>query len=352
MDDKYALDSHKLHLHPERVAQWLRDKDEWETAKAIYPIYVEVSPVGGCNHSCLMCGVDYVLEANAAAGKIPQLDPGIFGAALLEMGRAGVKSLMFAGAGEPTLYKPLNSMTRTATLAGIDVALTTNGILLDKVDVAQMTWVKISFNGGTREAYEAVHKANKGDYDRVTANIRDAVNRAGKCTIGMQMVLLPENAHTVDDFKRLSDELKVEYAVIKPFSQHHFSVNKQYAKFDPRAIKIVDQGRLLVRRKAMEAVSSEIPYDKCLATPHFWAYISENGDVYGCSAYLLDERFNYGNINKHTFKEIWEGEKRHESWRYIREDLDISECRQSCRMDSVNRYLTQVVNGVPHGNFI
>jgi radical SAM protein with 4Fe4S-binding SPASM domain len=197
-----------------------------------------------------------------------------------------------------------------------------------------------------------VHKAKPGDYDRVTANIRDAVSRRGNCTIGMQMVLVPENAKTVDDFKRLADTLKVEYAVLKPFSQHRFSVNKEYATFDPRQIKITDHGRTIVRRNAMDAVTSEIPYHKCLATPNFWAYLSERGDVYGCSAYLLDDRFRYGNINDETFEQIWTGEKRQESWRYVREELDISECRQSCRMNEVNKYLTGVVEGLPHRNFI
>ena len=94
-------------------------------------------------------------------------------------------------------------------------------------------------------------------------------------------------------------------------------------------------------------------YKKCNATPFFWAYIMANGDVYGCSAYLLDEKFMYGNINELAFKEVWEGARREENFRYVRDKLDIKHCRINCRMDEVNRYLFNLQEDqIEHVNFI
>ena len=76
-----------------------------------------------------------------------------------------------------------------------------------------------------------------------------------------------------------------------------------------------------------------------------------SGDVYSCSAYLLDERFRLGNINQAGFQDIWEGELRHANWRLVTQELDIHECRLNCRMDKANRYLAQF-GRVPNVNFV
>ena len=93
-------------------------------------------------------------------------------------------------------------------------------------------------------------------------------------------------------------------------------------------------------------------YKKCHATPFFWAYVMASGDVYGCSAYLLDERFAYGNLNSQSFKEIWHSEQRRKNYQYIQHSLDISECRKNCRMDEVNSYLWDLKYPPAHVNFI
>lgn len=341
--DKFRIDGQKLQFHPKRVAQWLDGKEDWEKAKEIYPLYVEISPVGACNHRCTFCGVDYL------GYKSVMLDLDLLRMRLEEMGELGIKSVMYAGEGEPLLHKRINTMVLSAKVAGMDVSFTTNGVLLNKLEaIEECTWVKVSLNAGTRETYAKVHQTKESDFDKVIANLRDAVKRKGNCTIGAQMVLLPENENEVDTLKAIGEDIGLDYVVIKPYSQHKFSVTRQYENFIP----IVPQGtgKVIVRSESMQ--TKEIPYDKCQATPYMWAYIMATGDVYSCSAYLLDDRFNLGNINTQTFKEIWQGEKRRQNWEYVRNKLDIHECRVNCRMDKSNRYLTDLLNGVPHQNFI
>jgi len=62
-------------------------------------------------------------------------------------------------------------------------------------------------------------------------------------------------------------------------------------------------------------------------------------NVWGCSAYLGDDRFRYGNINEQTFEQIWTGELRKKNLRLVAQELDPEECRMNCRMDDINLYL-------------
>ena len=98
MNDIYSIDSHKLIFHPTRVSKWLESQNNWDKQKEIYPIYVEISPYGGCNHRCTFCGLDYMGYDKKS------LDYDVLKNTLTNMAENGVKSVMFAGEGEPLLF--------------------------------------------------------------------------------------------------------------------------------------------------------------------------------------------------------------------------------------------------------
>jgi len=353
MDD-WNIDSHKLHYHPERVAQWL-NADTWEKAKRVYPIYCEITTSAACNHRCSFCSVD-------AIGYPPDLlDADILAKRMAEAARLGIKSVMFAGTGEPLLHKRISDITRSAVHSGLDVSFTTNGVLLDKLEPVDLcTWIKISMNAGRKDTYAKVHKTKEADWDKVWDGIKNAVGRKGSCTIGVQCVVLPENVYEMRELARLCSDAGVDYLVLKPYSQGTFSLTHQYEDVDYRqmrayleAVKEFNTKTFKVIYRA-DSINQEIlkghSYDKCRATPFFWVYAMGNGDIFTCSAHLLDKRFCIGNINTQTFQEIWEGEKRRENWELMK-SFDIKQCRLNCRMEKPNRYLADF-SRMEHINFI
>src|SRR3990167_287702 len=122
MDNDWNIDSHKLHLHPHRVAQWL-DADTWDKAKKVMPIYWEITTSAACNHRCSFCSVD-------AIGYPPDLlDADMLADRMAEAAQLGVKSVMFAGTGEPLVHKRISDICAGAQAASLDYAFTTNGTL-------------------------------------------------------------------------------------------------------------------------------------------------------------------------------------------------------------------------------
>lgn len=355
--DKYLIDGHKLgyHRHKDRVERWFKTKI-WKKVKKIYPIYLEVSLFGSCNHNCIFCGLQGLEDRTSFIKKE------IIIKRVKEMGRLGVKSIMYAGEGEPLLHKGVAEIVSATKEVGIDVAFTTNGVFMEKIFhvLGDISWIKVSINAGTPNTYGIVHGNKIGDFEKVLENIKKAVllkrEKGYDCVIGAQIVVLPENK---DEIFRLAKRLSMigaDYLVIKPYSQHPLGGDNAFKIEDlgyeksrflvslERVEKYIfsKKFKVIVRHNAFRnIVSKEEHYDRCLSVPFFWGYVTARGDVYSCSVYLSDSRFKLGNINEQTFEEIWEGDKRRQNWEMMK-DFDTSNCRKGCRMDTCNRFLLNV----------
>ena len=354
--DPYRFDSHKLNFHPRRVADWLDGEN-------IFPLYLEISPAGSCNHRCTFCAKDYLEYRPRFLPLNPLLER------LAEMGQLGVRSIMYGGEGEPLLHGDIAAMVSGTRSAGIDVAMSSNGVMLTpplaERLLGEMSWLKLSINAGSADSYSRVHRADPGDFDRVCANLEAAaglVARHGwQCTLGVQTLLLPENAGELELLARRVKDAGARYLVIKPYSQHHKSQTRcydgldytPYLELEQRLAQYGDGGfDVIFRAHTMQKLQrSQRSYGRCQALP-FWAYVDAGGDLWGCNAFIGDDRFLYGNIIDSSFSNVWQGALRLRSQQYAAEELDPENCRRNCRMDEVNAYLWELTHPGPHVNFI
>ena len=346
--NQFRIDSHKLHLHPERVARWL-------AGEMVPPIYMEVSPSGGCNHRCSFCGMDFL------GYKSRLLPADVWKDRLTELGQIGLRSIMYAGEGEPFIHPRMPELTEATKKAGIDVAFTTNGVLLsppkaEKV-LSHTSWIKVSCNAGSAENYARIHSAKADDFNKVLRNLAEAVKirsaLKSSCTLGAQMVLLPENRHEAVMLAERVRDIGADYLVIKPYF-----VSRQSDKDTYLSLAYDDCGDLardlaaterpgfsvIFRREAMQRKVTRAPFSECRALP-FWGYVDAGGGFWGCLRHIGEPAFAYGNICETSFAEILAS-------RTVPTAFSIEDCHVNCRMDPVNHYLWALAHPGPHANFI
>lgn len=349
------VDSQKLIYHVSRVHEWLQGKD-------IYPIYIEISLFAGCNHRCIFCAFDFLQY------KPYSLDESCLKRFILEASKEGLKSILYSGEGEPLLHEDAADIIVLTKKAGIDVAVTTNGVLLDKEMakrlLGHLSWIRMSLNAGAKKTYSIIHGTKKDDFNIVINNIKEAVKIRNKnkysCTIGVQFLLLPQNYKEIVSLVQILTDIGVDYLIIKPYSQHPLSFNKIDPEFKYRNLLYLKEKlkryskkdfQIIFRQRAMEKISEKKPYKYCLGLP-FAAHITAEGDVYPCNNFIGKKEFIFGNICNEAFGNIRKGKTRNEIMDRIFTEWDTKNCRKSCRIDEINRYLWELINPINHVNFI
>lgn len=347
------IDGHKIHLHPEKVAQWLQTGD-------CYPIHIEIGATSRCNQNCIFCALDF------ARGK-SDINGEIMTSALEDMAKQGVKSVMFGGEGEPLLHKDLGLFVERARGYGLDVALTTNGVAFNRKLQEQclpyLSWVKFSVDAGTAEAYNIIHGVSTKHFERLFQNIFDSTELKKRdnldVVIGTQFLVLPQNANKTE-ITRVIEELekiKVDYISIKPYSDHPRSRKELVVSHEDWEIleetlenlKEKANLKIIFRKETRERIGEGHKYQECYGL-HFISLIDSKGDVIPCNLFYDMPEYTYGNLYKQSFREIWEGNQR----KKVLEELRIKgveKCRRGCRCDAGNYYLERLKKPQPHDNF-
>ncbi len=347
------MDSHKLIYHPRRVAEWL-------SGKQICPVEIEMGISSACNHRCIFCAVDYMeYKSNLLTLKV--LEPN-----MKLMGKKGVKSIIFAGEGEPLVNPEATEIINLAKKNGIDAAMSTNGVLFTEEKarycLKSLTWVRFSIAGATNATYEKIHQCNSEDLQKALKNMENAVkvkrDQNLNVTLGAQLLLLPENKHEVVALAKIIREIGFDYFTVKPFSQHPSSKAKltvDYSESEAIGKELLNYQtkdfKIYFRSQSIKNLGEEKPYDEC-AGMNFMTYIDATGNIYPCIVFMGRSDFILGNIYENTFDKIWESKSAND----IRNKFDAGfirkNCRKNCRLDEINKYLYALRHPGDHVNFI
>ena len=348
------FDGNKLLHHLDKV-------NAWNEGKEITPIYLAFSPTSYCNHHCVFCVYHYK-EFKPIFFPLPRYKQLVH-----EWSTLGIKSIFFAGDGDPLVNKNCAEMVKVTREAGIDIAVNTNGRLLNDTTIEtfvnDLSFIRISLNAGSAENYAKIHGTSQHDFNAVLTNIKKLVNlkreKQSDIIIGVQTLLLKENVHEIKKISSVLKDIGVNYFSVKPYLKHPEipyenkidHLHEVLEDFLNYGKEISDDHFTFVLRKALFQNSTSRKYKQCLSTP-FMIEIDALGDLYSCGPYIGNEDHKIGNIMNESFSQVWFSEKAIEKRKYVSCQVDVSKCMPFCRPDSVNEFLWQLKNPPAHVNYI
>lgn len=364
--DKRMMNSTKLLWHMDRV-------EAWERGERISPIAIDMGATKGCNIKCVYCYGNY----QHMTGE--QIKPEVLVQLFKDAPKIGIKSIALIGDGEPTLNKGIWEAMDVGKAGGLDIAISTNGVLLDesKIDniLRNCVWMRFNLAAGSFRGYKKIHGTD--DFYKVLQNIETTVRlkreRGYSCDVGIQSVFVPGlmDEEVVKE-ARLAKKLGVDYFLIKQCSlpEGNKSVNK--ISFNPKSYsspkvmkalrtceEMSDERTQIIVKWALMDLQREFtktgkrPYEGCLGIP-FLIQISGNGKVYPCGHLFGKENDKYlmGDLHEQGIEQIVRSDK---YWNVVEmmKNFDVHNgCHGACRQDKVNEFVYQYTQKPRGINFI
>lgn len=346
------LDGSKVLWHKERIEQW-KKKERFA------PITIDCALTTRCSYRCVYC-----YGKMQCINQPENLDKETIFNFLDDAAEVGVKGISFVSDGESTCNPCLKDAILHGKALGIDMALGTNGYLLEDNQLNEilecLTYLRFNISAGEVKRYAYIHGCKEECYYKVINTIEKAVSIKKKkklpVTIGLQMVLMPEFADQIIPLTQLGKKLGVDYLVIKHCSDDEDgTLGVDYSKYDDKnLIQLLKEAESLSTAEYQVSVKwSKIEshgikkYCKCFGAP-FILQLSGTGLVAPCGMLFNEKykKYHIGNIKEERFKDILQSDRYWEVMDMIASDEfdPNTECGTLCLQHKTNEVLWDIFN--------
>ncbi len=338
------LDGTKISWHSELV-------DKWERGEKIPPITIDMALTRACNYSCGFCYAMFQENDRKIINKRVIFE------FLEDCAEIGVKGISFVSDGESTISPVFADACKYGHELGLSMAVGTNAFVLTKNRAEEvlpyLTYLRVNFSAGERKRYAEIMGTKEKAFDRVCQNIRDMVDIKKKnnldVTIGMQMVLMPQDKDQILPLAKLGKELRPDYAIIKHCSDDEdggLGINyDDYEKLYPLLKEAEnysdDEYKVHIKWSKIKDNGTR-SYQRCYGAP-FLLQISGSGLIAPCGMLFNEKykKFHIGNITEKRFKDIWNSERYWEVMDYLASSKFNAQkmCGTLCLQHKVNEAL-------------
>ncbi len=346
------LDGTKIAWHLDRV-------EKWQRGERIAPITIDMALTRACNYSCGFCYAMFQENDRKIINKK------VISEFLEDCADIGVKGISFVSDGESTISPVFIDACKYGYELGISMAVGTNAFVLTKSKLEEvmpyLTYLRVNFSAGEKKRYAEIMGVKESYFDRVCQNIRDMVEIKKKnnlnVTIGMQMVLMPQDKDQIMPYAKLGKELRPDYAIIKHCSDNEDGgLGVDYDAYEDlypllrKAEELSDDTYKCVVKwsKIKDKGNNNRSYQRCYGAP-FMLQMSGTGLVAPCGGLFNEKykKFHIGNICETRFKDIWNSNRYWEVMNYLASPKFNAQkmCASLCLQHKVNETLDNYMKG-------
>ena len=352
-DDLTALllDNTKIAWHTERLAAW-------ERGERIAPVTIDMALTRKCDAACSFCYAQ--LQENERSEITLEHMEGF----LEDSAKMGVKGISLVSDGESLLSPAYTFTLQRGAELGISMASGTNGRTFTpailEATLSSMTYLRFNISAGTPKRYAEIMGFKEREFYRVCDNIRKAVEIKRRdnldVTIGIQMVLMPQDGDQILPFAQLGLDLGVDYSVVKHCSDDEKgTLGVRYDQYEGLYPVLEEAEKLATPDYAVHVKWTKIgdrglrSYSRCYGPP-FIIQMSGSGLIAPCGMLFNDKygKFHIGNITEERWYDIWKSDWYWEVMGYLAsDDFDAkSMCGSLCLQHMTNTALDRHVKGI------
>ena len=344
------LDGTKIQWHQDRIDMDAR-------GERFAPITIDMALTRACNLACNYCYAQMQENERKSFTKETVFN------FIDDCAEVGVKGISLVSDGESTLSPFFVEAITRGHERGISMASGTNGLLLTETKLRAvipcLTYMRFNITAGEKKRYKEIMGSRENGLDKfievATNAVRIKKETGSKCTLGFQMVLMPQFEDQIIPLAKLGREIGVDYLVIKHCSDDeegflgvdYSGYERMYSKLLEAESMSTDTYRVAAKWSKIKA-DGKRSYQRCYGAPYL-LQISGSGLVAPCGM-LFGERykkFHIGNIVTERFKDIVFSERYWEVMNYLRsEDFDAQKmCGSLCLQHKVNEHLDAIRKG-------
>lgn len=345
---------YKLLNNLDRVLHWV------ETGEA-FPILVNMTLTNRCNHHCPLCtSREYLDDRTMPTEEAKRI--------IAEIARLGAKAVGLGGGGDPTCHPDLAAIIAFIGSQGMEVALNTNGQLLDaeiiRAAVRHCTWIRVSLDADSPETFRKTHGLGPEAFAQVVQNIGALVQEKrrtqSEVALGTTYLVGPHTVAGAHDATALVRNLGVDYMRLRPFFEwdHDSSGEEREAPGRPKgsrayAAKEAFQDEMILQLARCESLTNDtflasFPKERAQATGqhqprvhracyvhHFQTVVSADLHLYPCCMLEDNAKYSLGTLHGKSFAEVWNSQGRRDAYGRI----DFSDCPNPCMLEKHNELL-------------